>query len=702
DLEKINKLSVEIGKKDIFENIGYANIGAIVNNIIREDVADEKFLLNNMIKNIKENPELIKIIMKKEIVNELKPHILQDILSNLVKIDDERALIVNVNGEFDIENYNDSRAYKVFTLLEYLFNNTDPDTSNLIGQKISFAVFMKKFKNDSVYRNFILNKLKKKNIGSKEIEAWGKWEDIEKNVPNLDKQYFLKVGQSIPELFKDYSGIILANTSGTTGKAQGFLRYIKEHELMRASWVWYSFKYLGLKDLYIKTKQDGKRIKLWQLNCFAQGTPISGSELGYSSPYAGMGIPAGDKLEDIEVKIEMILEDIKRNKLAGSPDEIAVIIAGYPPTMTKLFNKFNKKLKKMNILAVLTGGQLITGKEKNNIRRAYKKKTLPIYSLLGTTELGTGQGYQTPVCEELEEILNRKDKNDRYLFESIRKKYLGDDSRYAQIIRANDAHFTFSNTEIKRKIIVDGATKYEKLKSFFVTVADLAAAMPKPFWKTGDVGSLISQKEILSDLKKLVAHNQLDQASYLKIVKILKEIDTVQHPFLIMSGRIDGLNLYGINVYPENITNIIDHSEDLITINHQGNIMKVKLKDIFTHRSKIEVEKPESTQGGEHLIAHLELKKEFDFLKEGQEAIWQAIYQLLDTGLHLNNLYYGPTIRTNPESKMRLRIYMNQAGLFHQEFSNKDKHVIKELSVADQELKENHGRLYIDQAKEKE
>lgn len=374
-----------------------------------------------------------------------------------------------------------------------------------LGEQKALETFQTAAKAVPAYRDF----LKKNKVNPEKIKTYEDFKKIPLTTKNNYFNYYpiedLSIGNDIKK------STVIHFSSGTSGKSL----YWPKSPIQDLN------TYKGVEMMYINYFDIDKKSTLL-INCFAMG-PWPAGEIVHTA--AKLAAEKGLKLSVISPGTNISIFCSVFKDLAGKFDQI--IIGGYPSFLKDLVDESLRRgiiFRKHNV-KLLTGGEKFTENWRLHMARLLgnSKPYKLINSVLGSSETGM-TSMSTPFTDYLRIYLNKHR-------QTLKKIRLNEDlPSITQYIPP------------ARNIEIIGGN----------IVISCMGLVPLIRYDTKDYGKIFFPKEILGLLPKEFSE------SY---AKLEKQSGVPNLPILTINGRSDKtIKIFGANIYPEQISYILDHS----------------------------------------------------------------------------------------------------------------------------------------------
>lgn len=384
------------------------------------------------------------------------------------------------------------------------FSKVPTETWMKLGEQKALETFQTAAKAVPAYRDF----LKKNKVNPEKIKTY---EDFKKVPLTTKDNYFRNYQLEKLVMGGDLSkATVIHSSSGSTGKPL----YWPKLPIQDVN------TYKGVELLYVNYFNIDK-VKTLLINCFSMGPWPAGEIVHTASKMMG----------DKGLNISVISPGLQSDLFFGFLNDLSekfeqTIIAGYPSYLKTLIEEGIERginFKKYNI-RMLTGGEKFSENWRNFMCRATGNKQAHTFvaSVLGSSETGV-TSISTP-------------------FTDLIRIYLGKNSKLSETI--------FDRKDIPSITQFLPPAKQVEIINNQIVVSSLGL-LPLVRYDTKDLGKILTPEEFVSLLPK-------------KFNDFYKSNNVMRSnlPILTISGRSDGtLSFYALNIYPEQITQIIESAE---------------------------------------------------------------------------------------------------------------------------------------------
>jgi len=415
-----------------------------------------------------------------------------------------------------------------------------PEMLEEISRKKAKHIFKLASKETPAYKNF----LARKKVNPKKIRTARLFNEV---VPETDKENYIKkysFEKRCREGHLPKHGNV-DESGGTSGKATNWIHDFNEESLLLKA-VQFEFNYAFGGD-----KKDIFVLSAWSSGPWATGVK-------FCELMERIALVKNTTTDSKDVINTLKMFGKKRNYLIG----------GYPPFVKNLIDDNEDVLnwKDYNIDLVI-GGEGVTLEWMYHVRSKLNPNS-KIVSSYGASDIDIGVGFETPLCFEIREAINR-DKD-------LQLALFGKEG-VPMVFQYNPTmHY------IQNKLNKEGK------QEFHVTFLDWLAALPKIKYNLHDEGKRFSYLGMMKALRK---HKP---KLYKHLKKSKREQKNILHlPFLCIFGRSDGtLSFDGANVFPSQIEDIV-----------------IGDKELSKNTSRFKLEKRHDHQHNTEFHIHVELKK---------------------------------------------------------------------------------------------
>lgn len=467
------------------------------------------------------------------------------------------------------------------TNLSFL-TSVDPELLESLSEKKVLRVFNKARKDIVAYQKV----LKEHKIGSiKTIQ------DFNTKLPILDKQnYVHKYGllertnkQELPRM-----GGLLVESSGSTSKTPtNWFRTLEEEKTIQ-------------KDVTFESKYIFGDKKYIIISCWSLGAWTTSYSFCYYFEPLGIVKNIGPDVDQIVQTIKMM--GTKQNYLLG----------GYPPFIKHLLDTGKLDWKKYNVNLVVGGEGFIPGWR--TYVRSKLKKGSTVISAYGASDLETGMGVETPLCQEIQKLFRKNPAKIKKVF-GVEKLPL--------FFQYNPLRFYIQNVE--------------KSKEFHTTVLTSGHVGCKVKYNIKDIGGKKTYNEMIELLSKHFKEFQKIYDSH--------KAHSLKLPFLWISGRSDdAITLAGVNMHPE-----------------QVELALIENKKVYAKIQSFQISSVHHTDGDYHFMIAIQLQenvlptKEFSLkVKQTVKTNLSKLNKAYKIGLHDFHKCYEPHVK----------LYKYQSGPF--------------------------------------